>query len=794
LISFLLGCLLLLVLTAFCAVCLRRFAGETDRVLLGLASLGLSGVWLVLGGALLLPWLSPQATLGVLGALSLGATLGLAYKPGWKPLVARPDALWLTLAGLPGALLAGFFALFIMSVSLAVDDGFFVHTSNMGMILAGKYPPTSFLGEPWQGHYGKDMLTSLLALMFGVHFLEVEWVSTVAIQMLHFLFLLHWLRLEGGRPLHGLLGAHFAFFASALGSHLGLVDTIANNNAVAYWTITLCSYLLLRWRRDGNLGAAVLGGVVLGADALIYELHFGLLGLALFSFTLPRKDRYKGFLLVVTTAVFLASVEGGAITHLARKALLGRAEHQQNVKKAWQSQDVAIKVPKDQPFYLRRDNLRPSRFFETRLRPAGASFEASRELAPVWSPSILASFWYPVWLAPLVLLVLGLQRNLLGGWFFALGAYSVLTPCLVSFGYFEGETARWLFGAAFGFSTAFALALAQACQSPGRGRYLAYLVLGWALWFNIPGVPLEVREMREALAHPGNPLRDGSPGIVPQGGLLPNPRLSLAHHYGFEDRHWALTEELRKRGEEAGDFLQARFLVNYPDEFTAQGVEVASGGMLNIMGLQTGLSGRLPAGVAGAPENRWCAPLFSQKLEARAFWADPQGWRLQQLGVRWLLVDETLLSAPVLAALQAVPGVTLLFRQGDSSLWQFQPPGEPAVEAVEAVTLDSLTLDSRWQAAEELAARRPFALSLRAVAPRSGQAQLQFRYLEADSLEPANPDDLLPARQSVAPGEDSLTVTLVGPYFAGKYRLQWRQNGSVDWSDLTELEFREPLP
>jgi hypothetical protein len=782
----LLGCVLLLLLVAFCAVCLRRFADETDRWLLALASSGLAMILLVLGGALLLPWMSPNRALMTLAAFSALGSAMLARGRRWPCLKPRADALWLTVAAVPGTLLVGFFALFIMSVSFGVDDGFFVHTSNMGMIMAGKYPPTSFLGEPWQGHYGKDMLTALLALAFGVNFLEVEWFSTVAIQVLHFLFLVHWLRVEGGRPAHGLLGAHFAFFASALGSHLGLADTLANNNAVAYWTITLCSYLLLRWLRLGTAGSAVLAGIALGADALIYELHFGLLGLALFTVTIFRKDRYQGFLLLVATALFLASVEGGAITHLVNKTLFGRAQHQVNAKKAWQSQNVEIKIPKDHIFHLRRDNLRPSRFFETRLRPTGASFEASRDLAAVWSPAILACFWYPVWLSPLVLLALWLQRNLLGGWFFAMGAYSVLTPCLVSFGYFEGETARWLFGTAFGFSTAFALALAQACHAPKPKRYLALALLAWAIWFNLPVVPMEIREMSQALRHPGNALRDGSPGIVPSGGLIPSPHLSLAHHYGFDHHDWALTEELRRRGELAGGFLNDRFLVNYPDEKTAQGVEVASGGMLNIMGLQTGLSGRLPAGVAGAPENRWCAPLFSQKLEARAFWADPRLWRLQALGVRWLLVDEPSLAPASLQAIASLSGLSRVSSSGTTSLWELSPNLEqPKVVASTPQSLTCLASEKR------LRTRQPFSLSVQVRSKSAGVAFLEFRYIALESGDAANPDDLLPAQLLVSAGVAPVVVPLIGPYYPGRYRLEWRSSGSSEWEPLTELEFQE---
>jgi hypothetical protein len=787
---FLIGCLLLLLLSAFCAVCLRRFAGEQDAWLLALASLGLAGILLVLGGAMLLPWMAPTSALCLLGVASLLGSLLLGRGRQWAPLQPRQDALWLSLAALPGMLLCGFFALFIMSVSFGVDDGFFVHTSNMGMILAGKYPPTSFLGEPWQGHYGKDMLTALLSLAFGSHFLEAEWVSTTAIQVLHFLFLVHWLRVEGGKPAHGLLGAYFAFFASAFGDHLGLVDTIANNNAVAYQTITLCSYLLLRWWRRGDWRTAVLAGIVLGADALIYELHFGLLGLSLFSFTVLSKQRYKGFLILVTSAVLLASVEGGAITQIAHKALFGRAQHQQNTKKAWQSQDVELKFPKDQIFYLRRDNLRPSRFFETRLRPDSVSFEASRELAPLLSRPILACFWYPVWLAPFVLIALIAQRNVLGGWFFAMGTYSVLTPCLVSFGYFEGETARWLFGTSFGLSTAFALALAQACQAARPRRYLAYLVLAWTILFNYPVIPMEIAEMRAALDQPGNALKDGSPGVVPNGGLLPRPRLSLAHHYGFDDDDWRITEALRAVAQADSDFLGSRYLVNYADEAVAQGVEVASGGQLNIMGLQTGLSGRLPAGLAGAPENLWCAPLFSQKLEARAFWADPRLWRLQDLGVRWLLIDESRLAPSSMRAVAEIPGLREVFRSGSESLWQLPPP--PAARSQPHTPVELRPL-ANGVADAPLRPRQPYLLKASASSP-GGAVGLEFRYLVASTGEPANPDDPLRDRLDLPPGEGSVELHLIGPYFAGRYKLQWRASGQSEWKPLERLNFVEAPP
>lgn len=782
--NFLLGTLFYAILTMFCGACLRRFARETDRVLLVLGSLCASVVLLILGGALLLPWFSPVRALIVLSVLCTAGLIAIGPRTRSLPMTPRKDALWLTVAALPGGVLVAYFALFIMSWSFGVDDGFFLHSSNIGMILAGKYPPTSFLGEPLQGHYGKDILTALLSQIFGINFLQIEWLSTVTLQVLHFFFLVHWFRVETGKAGHALLGAHFAFFASAFSEHEGLVDTIANNNAVAYITVSVCSYLAIRWYRNGANGAAVVAGVLTGADALIYEIHFGLIVLALFTLSLPRRDRFRGFLLFMVVAGLLATVEGGVITHLAQKKLFGKAQYQQNSKKAWQSQNVEIKFPKAQPFYLRRDNLRPSRFFETKLRPDSVDFSPSRETAPLWSAPILSVFWYPVWLSPLVLAILVWQRNLLAGWFFAFGTYSLLTPCLVSFGYFEGETTRWLFGTAVGLSTAYGLTLAEALYAPNKKlRYLAYIVCVWSIWFNTPAMLLELKDISYAFHHIGEPQLGGSPGIVSGGGLIPRPRLNLAHHHRFGPDEFKITEALRLRGKEERDFLAKRYLVNYRDERVAQGFEIASGGIVNKIGLQTGLCGRLPAGLAGAPDNKWSTPSLGQTLEARLFWYHPELWRLQELKAKWLVVDKANLDQATLDKIADLKGVRTIAESGNMVL--FESPDAPAeaprcdsIESLQAFTLD-----------EALPSRNGFVLPALLRAKHSGSTQFEFRYQEIQSGLIANPDDLLHVRVGFGAGENHLAMSLMGPYFPGEYQLQYRVTGTEEWQNLAQLTF-----
>lgn len=785
-----LGCLLLLSLGALCWTALRHFADECDAWVLACAVPLLSCLLLVLGSAFLLRWLPPGWALFALGAGSLVASVAIAkWASPPAPVVSSRDAWWASLAGLPGLGLMIWFSLFLMAISLGVDDGFFLHTSNMGMIGNGIFPPTNFLGEPLQGHYGKDLLTALLAKAFAVDFLEMEWVSTCALSGLHFLFLLHWFRAETGKLAPALMGAYFAFFASAMGSRIGLVNTIDNNNAVAYVSLSLASYLILRWWKLNRWPAAILAGCALGIDALIYEIHFGLMGMALFTFVIFHPRRYKGFLVLVLTALTLASVEGGAITHLAQKAVRGRADYQQDVRKSWQSQNVELKFPKEHPFTLRRDNLRPSRFFETRLRPTSASFESSREAVPAWSWTILSCFWYPVWLAPLVLPFTIAQRNLLAGWFALVGCYSALVPCLVSFGYFEGETARWLFGTAVGLSTAYALTLGQACYArPKGGRYFAWVLVAWSIWFNLPVVLMVRGEMAKVLAQPGSTFADGTPGVPPGGGLLPRPRLNLAYHHGFSDDAWKVTERLRQEGLAANVPSEARYLANYPDELLVQGVEIAAGGIVNLIGLQTGLSGRLPAGISGAPLNIWCPPSLSQSLRARGFWADPQRWRLDDLGVRWLLVDETILDGQTRERLGRVVGLSQVFRSGSHSLWEVSA-SEPLSKKPPLPL--KMSPSKEWHPESARRPRQPFSLPVSWQSTGTGLAWVEIRFLSADAQQPANPDDLERDTFSVTGPGGTATLHLIAPFFPGRYALQWRQVGTSEWNDLSSLLLEE---
>ncbi len=777
----LLGVLTLLHLFWLARKLLVQVACERDFWVIQFGSFGLAGLLLVLFGAVLLPWASPVVSFGLMAVPSV-CCYWLTSKGGATLAVEAGQPKLQLLLSLPGVVLVAIFSLFIMSVSQVVDDGFFLHTSNMGMFTAGHYPPYNFLGEPLQGHFGKDLLTALLAMASSTDFLTSEWVSTVLIQVLHFAFLFSWFRSERSRISDALLGTYFAFFASHSGSHLGLADTVTNNNAVAFFSLSLCGYLLRRWLVIGTWQMALLAGVCLGADALIYELHFGLLGLTLFVFTLTKKQRYKQFLLVVLAAFIVAAVEGGAISHLFQRLVSGPAPYQANAKKSYQSQTVELRFPKQNVFWLRLDNLRPSRPFETKLRPFEGDFRPSRGSAPIWSASILQCFWYPVWLSPLVLAWILRTRNGLAGWFFCLGMFSVLTPCIVSFGYFENETGRWFFGAAVGFSVAYALALSDLIAVTGRLRYLSYLVLGWSLWFNFATLPTELNEIKAAVDQPGQPLRDGSPGVVPGGGLLPQPRLSLAHHYKFFEDDWRVNQKLRELVGGQPDYRSQRVLTNFRDDApptNGRGVELATGGLLNIIGLQTGLSGVLPAGIGGAPQNEWSPPMFSQSLQARAFWSDPRPWRVRDLKANWLLIHEDLLEPVARRQLFQELALTEVDRQGQICLQRVVlSPGPDSYLPVTKLSVESA----------QTQARQAFTLDAQFDSHTTGSARLDFRYVASDGDQDANSDDRLHEELELANSAGRAQLHLVGPYYPGSYRLEWKNSSETQWQSLCLVE------
>ena len=754
---------------------LRRSARESHPLILLAASPFLACLSLTLVSAYGLAHLGPMLCLG----LATGAVTGLAWRlPPMALDRPRPGWHWLFLA--IGTLTAALYAMFSMSVSQVVEDAFFIHTSNMGLIQRGFVPPLSPLGEPLQGHYGKDLLTSVLSAVTGTQFLTTEWVTTVLFQALTFLLLYAWLAKYNRSRLQGMLGSGFAYFGSHFGNHVGLMSCVTNNLPVAFAGLVLGGYLCQRALALASPATILLAGVVLGMEALIYETYFGLMILALLP-ALPSHRRKALPLLIV--AGLVACTVGGALTQIARRVVSGQAHHATTQAQTMQSQQLQLHFPKADLLLLRRDNLRPSRPFDTEVRPYWADSRPSQALAYLWAPAITSSFWYPTWLWPLVALWLLVPRNRpkepATAWFFWLGLGAMLTPAVVDFGYFNNESARWLIVTAVGLSTSFALMLGSLYESStGKLKGLVAVALVALIYLTWPGTRAALKEMLHAVASPGSTLPDGSPGIVPGGSLVPNPRRSLAHHYGFTDADWNAVTWLHDRARKG-----ERFLANYADEAPADiraHTEVVSGGQLNVIGLQVGLTGLFPAGLTGAPVNPSASPMFSPSLQARAFWFDLRPERLEPLNVQWLLASQ--LEGDLLGRLRADGGLTEAYSQTGREVFRVAPRAltdtQGAQGSVELTRIPALSLETRQ--ARSVAVQ---------VIGGPGLHWVELAYREPNQNQIINPDDLLLEPVVLRPdGPQTVEMTLVGPYYPQRCQLVWRLRGTQAWAILADVD------
>ena len=419
------------------------------------------------------------------------------------------------------------FALAIQAMSMVVEGDFFVHVANIGLFRNGHFPPRApMTGEPMHGHYGRDLLISAISAYTGADSLTVEWVYTVLVQMAAALLLYGWISREV-RPLAALLVTVLVFTAASISTLSGAIDALSNNNptAVLFWILSSWAVFHLCHPRlsAGRKLPALCTALVLAADAVVYEVHFGLMILAIGPLFLLRRTR--ALLVTGVLAVLLAILCGGTLGELPAR-LLGRGP-QLSPEQQLAQQKVSFGIA-PQPLHYRTDNLRPSLPFETKLRPWSVDLGAPARVLPIWHTWMLSVFWYPVWLLPLTVFVL--RKDPLGVWFGALSWLALLVPGWVEFGAFSNENARWFYVVALGAAACLGLACARL---PTR----AFPVLLLVCYFATAGGQVRWRHLRQAFAHPGVALPTGQPGPI-SSSIVPAPLKSLQVHYGIgaEDR------------------------------------------------------------------------------------------------------------------------------------------------------------------------------------------------------------------------------------------------------------------
>ena len=798
----------------------RRLLGERDTLTaaslvlpLGvvLTLLGVNGVYRVAD--------LPQAVLGTLLVLALAALLILVL--GQAPPLRRPGLhpgtlVFLVLAGL---------AIYLYTNSQQIanpDDDYWIHMPLQGLMLHGGFPPTNpfFSDVPMNGHYGRNLTLVTVAWLSGLDLPFVQVLMTDLCQLATFLLLFTTLRRQTRSELQAVLGTAFVFFGINVGGRGGLLDTVQNNNAVVHLGLVLNMHLVLRtWGGGrpesglaGRVWSAVLGGLVLGGYAIVYETHFGLVILATLSTAallvtsrlwagtrevdarVPLDGRallLTGLVLALATP--LAVTQGGPLTELFQRKVLGRGGVDvAALSKGMlnQAQFVKIQVPKEKLFQILLEHGEYQRIsFVYRTRTFLKRFYSpspGRGYRPVWSWDVLKIHWLPLLAAPFSAWVLVRRGHASGLFLGTFGVLAFLTPALVDFGpIYESEYFRWQFAAGLGLAGALGVAAGAVFEEfwkshPGRlgswqaepdrvrvllaPRVLAVASLVGLVWLETLTCSQFLWDRAESLSGRGQWLRGAW--------LLPETRAWLARHtvLDFHPADWEVARWLEKRVEPG-----QRMLMNFREENN-----------FSILYESTfsGLSGVRSVGHALPLDDEpvGITP-FHMAPPARAFWTTLDPSLLRGLRVDWLFLRQDPGEEELSARLAGLPGLSLVHRTRGGSgggRWLYRvdlPPLRvgPLVSEVSPLRLEEIRLPGNLRNGRGARARvvlrhggaEPLSLREGVLFYETVRQETGKRTAEVERV-------LQPLDLDLAPGEvRTLEVPFVAPHEDGTYALEF---------------------
>ena len=370
--------------------------------------------------------------------------------------------------------------------NLFLDDDFWIHYPLQGLLESNGLPVLHpFFSEiKMNGHYGRDLLVATAARLLETSLFHSQFWQTVLIQLSCFLTIVGLVYRSSRCELSAVLTPLFIFFGINVGGRGGMLDCFQNNNALAYLITVSLLHLFYLVYEAPSLSRVLTSGLALGTFALVYETHFGLLGLTLLAALLVT--RRKEFAVIGALALVLAAVQGGPITGLVKQRL-------QPSQRVWtpgelnQHQIIKVTFPKKEIFeiQLAHGNYQRRSLVYDLLPDLGAlsTISPGTPYRPIWSWDVLMIHWLATVLAPCSLFIIARKRPAdpvgLGFWLF--GATAYLTPALVHFGpIYEFEYFRWQFAAGFGFAGALGIAAGSFLENksiPAKTLGVSFLVL-----------------------------------------------------------------------------------------------------------------------------------------------------------------------------------------------------------------------------------------------------------------------------------------------------------------------------
>lgn len=604
---------LLISISVFCWLWSRRLVKETHAFL----ALGLTF-------SLSLAILLELANLGWdRGPIGLGFCLAsvVIYRKVSKEALVWPDwgrGAW---AGL-GVLLLTLVGYTSASLNVLPDDDFWIHYPLQGILERNGLPILHpFFAEiKMNGHYGRDLLIVSIAKLSRVTLLDALFWQTLLSQVLSLIAVSGLVYKFTRSPLCTVLVTYLLFLGINVGGRGGLMDTYQNNNALAYFFVVSLFHLLFLVQERGDVWRVSTASFVLGAYALIYETHFGLIGLMLgIGFLLMRA---RSFLVVGLLALALASVQGGPITKVVREKI-SPSQRQWTPGEMNQHQIIKMTFPKRELFQIQlgAGSYQRRSFVFNYLPSLNGLFVPKKGSTynGILSWEVLKIHWLSTWLAPLTLWALlrlkaaGARR--LGLCFWTFGLLSYLVPGLVHFGpIYEFEYFRWQFAAGFGFAGALGVAAGSWLE---RRSWLTRSAVVMLL-FASTALPTMMTFFPRTFAPVETPLDLFWPRSEKKWVLSLQKQLG-----GFTYEDYLAAHEL-KRISGAGD----RLLVNSPDDRPAD---------IMFSSTFSGLSGvRLVGHSMPWPQEPVGTPPFHRNAPSHAFWVRPNLHLLRQMKVTWV--------------------------------------------------------------------------------------------------------------------------------------------------------------
>lgn len=609
----------LLALASLCWIWVRHQVGVQDRALAIGVSFALANLLLLL----LANWLFEVRWV----LLSAAVPAACLYRWGERvPALEQglSRAQWVVMAGLT-LLVFGYTNL---CQNLWLDDDYWIHVALQGLLARDGLPVLHpFFAEiTMSGHYGRDLLIATISRLSGASLFSVSFWHITACQ-LSSLWLVFGMFRRACSPWTGVLAAGLVFFGIHAGGRAGLLDTYQNNNSLVHLVFLALIYLVVLVFERGSAARVVTCAVGLGVYGIIYETHFGLLGLVVLALLLTTR-RFE-FAWLGVLALLVCSVQGGPLTKLIQDRLYPD-ERVLTPGELNQHQVVRLTFPKKELFqiqlarggyqrlscaYLCLPDLGPV----TRIAP-GTPYR------PLWSWDVLKIHWLATLLAPLSFWLLWRGRHerpaaaVLGSVFWGLGLTAFLVPGLVHFGpIYEFEYFRWQFAAGLGFAAALAPAFFIGCQPCSRSTRVGLaLALLLSTSLAVPGVfiPRALDEWNTS----GEWVDPIKPRSTRDWILSHSDNLA-----GFNYFDLLAASELR-RFSRPGE----RLLVNAPAE---RPFDIQFESTLAWLSGIRSVGHSLPW--ADEPVG---TPPFHRSAPARVFWRFPSFQLLAQLRVNWVLV------------------------------------------------------------------------------------------------------------------------------------------------------------